>query len=194
MTLYLTAIDPIHLDVGKVLCPPTDPVALASAFTARIIVFDIQVPILAGTSVSEKLIDPLRGHPAGSGATQANTNVLFFFFLGYFRSSSFIILAMSQRRYLSSTPRWTALLVPSPSVIPGSFRVFGSFFFSVPVLHRCVVTINAACLAQSSDKRHFRGGRNCDTAGCLWRLWRAEHGYPLGTLFDEQGNGSDLNP
>jgi len=51
VTLYLTAIDPIHLDVGRVLCPPTDPVSLASAFTARIIVFDIQVPILAGTSI-----------------------------------------------------------------------------------------------------------------------------------------------
>lgn len=57
VTLYLTAIDPIHLDVGRVLCPQTDPVQLASAFTARIIVFDIQVPILAGTSVSEEKID-----------------------------------------------------------------------------------------------------------------------------------------
>ncbi|KAH9963259.1 EF Tu GTP binding domain-containing protein [Russula dissimulans] len=51
VTLYLTAIDSIHLDVGRVLCPLTDPVQLASAFTARIIVFDIQVPILAGTSI-----------------------------------------------------------------------------------------------------------------------------------------------
>ena len=58
VTLYLIVIDPIHLDVGKVLCPPTDPVELASAFTARIIVFDIQVPILAGTSVSEILTPP----------------------------------------------------------------------------------------------------------------------------------------
>ena len=57
LTLYLTAIDPIHLDVGRVLCSPSAPVELASAFTARIIVFDIQVPILAGTSVSDK-IDP----------------------------------------------------------------------------------------------------------------------------------------
>jgi elongation factor 1 alpha-like protein len=61
VTLYLTAIDPIHLDVGRVLCPPSAPVVeLASAFTARIIVFDIQVPILAGTSVSEKIDPPLR--------------------------------------------------------------------------------------------------------------------------------------
>ena len=62
VTLYLTAIDPIHLDVGRVLCPPTDPIPLASAFAARIIVFDIQVPILAGTSVSDRplfIIPPL---------------------------------------------------------------------------------------------------------------------------------------
>ena len=57
VTLYLTAVDPIHLDVGRVLCSPNAPVELASAFTARIIVFDVQVPILAGTSVSE-MIDP----------------------------------------------------------------------------------------------------------------------------------------
>jgi elongation factor 1 alpha-like protein len=54
VTLYLTEIDPIHLDTGRVLCPQTHPVELASAFTARIIVFDIQVPILAGTSVSDR--------------------------------------------------------------------------------------------------------------------------------------------
>jgi translation elongation factor EF-1alpha len=54
VTLYLTTIDPVHLDVGRVLCSPSAPVELASAFIARIIVFDIQVPILAGTSVSEK--------------------------------------------------------------------------------------------------------------------------------------------
>ena len=56
VTLYLTAIDPIHLDTGSVLCPQTHPVELASAFTARIIVFDIQVPILAGTSVSSATV------------------------------------------------------------------------------------------------------------------------------------------
>jgi hypothetical protein len=86
VTLYLTAIDPIHLDVGRVLCSPNAPVELVSAFTARIIVFDIQVPILAGTSVSErKLI--IRLQPT--------------FHAFWFRSSSFIILAMSQRRYLN---------------------------------------------------------------------------------------------
>ena len=69
VTLYLTAIDPIHLDVGSVLCPLTDPVELASAFTARIIVFDIQVPILAGTSVSERSGD----RPSGSGGLLLTT-------------------------------------------------------------------------------------------------------------------------
>ena len=52
VTLYLTAIDPIHLDIGYVLCPPTDLVPLAVTFTARIVVFDIQQPIIIGTAVS----------------------------------------------------------------------------------------------------------------------------------------------
>ncbi|KAF8897219.1 EF Tu GTP binding domain-containing protein [Infundibulicybe gibba] len=51
VTLYLTAIDSVHLVIGNVLCLPTDPIPLATVFTARIIVFDIQVPITAGTSV-----------------------------------------------------------------------------------------------------------------------------------------------
>ena len=50
-TLYLTAIDPVNLSIGSVLCPPGDLVPLATHFTARIIVFDIQVPITAGASV-----------------------------------------------------------------------------------------------------------------------------------------------
>lgn len=52
VTLFLTAIDPVHLNIGSILCPPTDLVPLAISFTARIIVFDIQVPITAGASVS----------------------------------------------------------------------------------------------------------------------------------------------
>lgn len=52
VTLYLTAIDPIHLNIGSILCPPTDVVPLVSTFTARIIVFDIQTPITTGASVS----------------------------------------------------------------------------------------------------------------------------------------------
>ncbi|KIY72985.1 hypothetical protein CYLTODRAFT_285952 [Cylindrobasidium torrendii FP15055 ss-10] len=50
-TIYLTSIDPVHLAVGTVLCPPESLVPLATMFTARIIVFDVQVPITAGTSV-----------------------------------------------------------------------------------------------------------------------------------------------
>ncbi|KAF9468903.1 EF Tu GTP binding domain-containing protein [Collybia nuda] len=50
-TLYMTAIDPVHLAIGSVLCSTTDLVPLATMFTARIIIFDIQVPITAGTSV-----------------------------------------------------------------------------------------------------------------------------------------------
>src|SRR5436190_12133457 len=51
VTLYLTSVDPVHLGIGTVLCPPNDLVPLATVFTARIIVFDIQVPIAVGTSV-----------------------------------------------------------------------------------------------------------------------------------------------
>lgn len=53
VTLYLTAVDPVHINIGSVLCPPSDVIPLAMSFTARIIVFDIQVPITAGASVSE---------------------------------------------------------------------------------------------------------------------------------------------
>ncbi|KAJ3506778.1 hypothetical protein NLJ89_g6680 [Agrocybe chaxingu] len=51
VTLYLTAIDPVNLNVGSILCAPTDLVPLATSFVARIIVFDIQVPITTGASV-----------------------------------------------------------------------------------------------------------------------------------------------
>ncbi|KAJ4472183.1 EF Tu GTP binding domain-containing protein [Lentinula aciculospora] len=50
-TLYLTSIDPVHLNIGNVLCPPTNLVPLATTFTARIIVFDIQIPITSGASI-----------------------------------------------------------------------------------------------------------------------------------------------
>ncbi|KAJ7591391.1 EF Tu GTP binding domain-containing protein, partial [Mycena floridula] len=51
VTLHLISIDPVHLSIGSVLCPPTDLVPLATIFTARIIVFDIQIPITSGASV-----------------------------------------------------------------------------------------------------------------------------------------------
>jgi len=55
VTISLTAVDPIHLNVGSVLCPPSDLVPLATVFTARILVFDVKVPITAGTSVCHHL-------------------------------------------------------------------------------------------------------------------------------------------
>ena len=51
VTVYMAAVDPIHLNVGSILCPSTSIVPLATMFTARIIVFDIMIPITAGTSV-----------------------------------------------------------------------------------------------------------------------------------------------
>ncbi|KAH9894387.1 EF Tu GTP binding domain-containing protein [Cubamyces lactineus] len=51
VNLTLTGVDPISLNIGSVLCRPSHLVPLASSFIARIIVFDIQVPITAGTSV-----------------------------------------------------------------------------------------------------------------------------------------------
>ncbi|KAF5393712.1 hypothetical protein D9757_000304 [Collybiopsis confluens] len=50
-TLYLTSIDPVHLNIGNVLCPLTNLVPLATTFTARIIIFDTQIPITSGTSI-----------------------------------------------------------------------------------------------------------------------------------------------
>ncbi|KAI0939644.1 hypothetical protein AcW1_004605 [Taiwanofungus camphoratus] len=49
--LYLTSVDPVHLNIGSVLCRPSDIISLANVFTARIIIFDIEIPITAGTSV-----------------------------------------------------------------------------------------------------------------------------------------------
>ncbi|KAF9057447.1 EF Tu GTP binding domain-containing protein [Panaeolus papilionaceus] len=50
VTLALTSIDPVNVLVGSVLCPPKDLVPLVTVFTARVIVFDIQVPITSGTT------------------------------------------------------------------------------------------------------------------------------------------------
>lgn len=38
--------------IGSVLCSPTDLVPLASKFIAQILLFDINIPILPGTTVS----------------------------------------------------------------------------------------------------------------------------------------------
>ena len=69
VTVYLANIDPINLrwvvdmiriqmliiiikSIGSVLCSPTDLVPLASKFIAQILLFDINIPILPGTTVS----------------------------------------------------------------------------------------------------------------------------------------------
>ncbi|TFK29225.1 EF Tu GTP binding domain-containing protein [Coprinopsis marcescibilis] len=51
VTIQLTGIDPVHVNIGSVLCPPTDLVPLATSFLARVIVFDIDVPITSGSSI-----------------------------------------------------------------------------------------------------------------------------------------------
>ncbi|KAJ9106191.1 hypothetical protein QFC21_001335 [Naganishia friedmannii] len=48
VNLYLAGIDPIHLSIGAVLCPLSDPVPLATKFRAQILVFDIAFPLIAG--------------------------------------------------------------------------------------------------------------------------------------------------
>jgi elongation factor 1 alpha-like protein len=68
VNLYLSGIDPIHLgyfflqvfsalrlsiySIGSVLCPLTSPVPLVSSFVAQVMIFDIQIPIIIGASVS----------------------------------------------------------------------------------------------------------------------------------------------
>jgi elongation factor 1 alpha-like protein len=51
LTLALVSVDSIQLTIGSVLCPLSDPVPLASTFTARILIFDVQVPIISGAMV-----------------------------------------------------------------------------------------------------------------------------------------------
>ena len=49
--VYLTSVDPAQLGIGSVLCRPNDLVPLSSCFTARVIIFDIDIPITVGASV-----------------------------------------------------------------------------------------------------------------------------------------------
>ncbi|KAH9938501.1 uncharacterized protein B0H18DRAFT_1205725 [Fomitopsis serialis] len=49
--VYLTSVDPAHLAIGSVLCRPSDVIPLSSSFTARVIIFDIDIPITVGASV-----------------------------------------------------------------------------------------------------------------------------------------------
>ncbi|TBU31999.1 EF Tu GTP binding domain-containing protein [Dichomitus squalens] len=51
VNLILTSVDPVSLNIGSVLCRPGSIIPLTFSFIARIIVFDIQIPITAGTSI-----------------------------------------------------------------------------------------------------------------------------------------------
>ncbi|KAK7061453.1 HBS1-like protein [Favolaschia claudopus] len=51
LSMALVNVDPIHLTIGSVLCPSSDPVSMASTFTARILIFETQVPIITGATV-----------------------------------------------------------------------------------------------------------------------------------------------
>nr|XP_019042466.1 elongation factor 1 alpha-like protein [Kwoniella bestiolae CBS 10118]OCF21396.1 elongation factor 1 alpha-like protein [Kwoniella bestiolae CBS 10118] len=51
VTLYLSGIDSINLSIGTILCPTSLPVPLVSKFITQILVFDLQSPIIVGTSV-----------------------------------------------------------------------------------------------------------------------------------------------
>jgi elongation factor 1 alpha-like protein len=90
----MTAVDPIHLNIGSILCPPTSIVPLAMTFTARIIVFDITMPITAGTSVRNPRIEP--PHNDLDRASLSSS-----------RSSYSTIRRTSQRTFRSSCRRWT---------------------------------------------------------------------------------------
>merc|ERR1712093_575501 len=41
----------VYVNVGCVLCPPSQPVPLSSSFTAQIITFDLKFPLTAGSAV-----------------------------------------------------------------------------------------------------------------------------------------------
>jgi elongation factor 1 alpha-like protein len=66
-TVYLSGVDPVNLrydlnfmcesktycitSVGCVLCHPEAPVELVTTFLAQLIIFDVQVPLIPGSSV-----------------------------------------------------------------------------------------------------------------------------------------------
>ncbi|CAO1630087.1 unnamed protein product [Parajaminaea phylloscopi] len=52
VTVYLAGIDEIHLAVGSILCPPTQPIALSTSLLVQLLVFDPTYPILAGSMAS----------------------------------------------------------------------------------------------------------------------------------------------
>lgn len=51
-TITLSGIEIQNVSVGNILCDPQNPIPVASKFEARIVVFNIAVPITKGYSVS----------------------------------------------------------------------------------------------------------------------------------------------
>ncbi|CAG8519580.1 14783_t:CDS:10 [Dentiscutata erythropus] len=49
--LTLTDLDILQLKIGSILCPPSQPVPVTSHFLARIVVFDVKIPITRGFPV-----------------------------------------------------------------------------------------------------------------------------------------------
>ena len=168
VTLYLTAIGPIHLDVRSVLCPLTDTVELASTFTARIIVFDIQGPILAGTSVTG------RSSALGRVWFQWPTASL---------TADRALPSFSRRSGgdISRTerhvgPRFRCCYQAEPSVC---------LRFANGSHTLCVVTPPA--LLQRSDERHLCRGSDHEAPSCLRGPWCA-------TLMSTPASSCTLSP
>ncbi|CAF1299055.1 unnamed protein product [Rotaria sordida] len=51
VTLNIQGVDPTHLFIGNVVCDPEYPIPCATIIQARIIIFNISVPILPGTPI-----------------------------------------------------------------------------------------------------------------------------------------------
>lgn len=51
MTLNVTGVDPSILHVGNFLCDPQFPIPLANRVQARIVVFNLTMPIIKGSQV-----------------------------------------------------------------------------------------------------------------------------------------------
>lgn len=51
VTLTISGVDPNVLHVGDFLCDPSEPIPLATRVQARIVLFNIKVPLIEGTQV-----------------------------------------------------------------------------------------------------------------------------------------------
>ncbi|KAG4032684.1 hypothetical protein MFRU_006g01510 [Monilinia fructicola] len=45
ITIHLSDIDPIHLRIGDVICPPSQPISTIQTFTAKVLAFDFLTPM-----------------------------------------------------------------------------------------------------------------------------------------------------